>query len=157
MQSWNASTTENWLSVTPTTGSLTAEITVTAIKPNTTSIPRSGTVSISSPPFTPLIAKVIQDTVRSIGIKERALEQQVSIFPNPSTGQLNIQFNSGIDIANASIEIFDILGKSTGIRLDEISKEQLLLNLAELDKGFYIVRISIGQKSVAKKILLLAK
>ncbi len=157
LQSWNASTTENWLSVTPTTGSLTAEITVTAIKPNTTSIPRSGTVSISSPPFTPLIAKVIQDTVRSIGIKERALEQQVSIFPNPSTGQLNIQFNSGIDIANASIEIFDILGKSTGIRLDEISKEQLLLNLAELDKGFYIVRISIGQKSVAKKILLLAK
>ncbi|MDB4062305.1 T9SS type A sorting domain-containing protein [Vicingaceae bacterium] len=155
LQSWNASITENWLSVTPIIGTLTAEITVTATKPNTTSTPRSGIVTISSPPFTPLIAKVVQDTVRSIGIKERGLDQQISIFPNPSTGQLNIRFDSGINLAGATIEIFDIVGKSLNIGLDVLSKEHLLFNLAGLNKGFYIVKINVGQKSIAKKILLL--
>ena len=152
---WNASTTESWLRVSPTNGTLTAEITVTSTKPNSTGLLRSGTVTISSAPFIPLVAKVVQDTVRSIGIKERTIEQQVSIFPNPSTGLLNVKFDSNVDPSTTAIEVFDIVGKTVSYEVNVVSREHLLLNLSGLNKGFYIVKINVEQESFSKKILLL--
>ena len=155
LQNWTANESVSWLTVSPKNGSLTAEITVTATSSNNTSQPRSGTIVISSAPFVPLIAKVVQDTLRSIGINERTLSEQVTIFPNPSTGLLNVTFDTQLDLTDATIEIFDLIGKSVGYEVNSVSREHLLFNLSGLDKGFYIVKINIGPESIAKKILLL--
>ena len=154
LAAWTASESENWMKVSPANGSVTDEITVTATKSNNTGILRSGIVTISSPPFVPLSAKVIQDTVRSIGIKERTLEQQVSIYPNPSEGIINLKMENGQDLSNAIIEVYDIIGKSVNYELDVITREHLVFNLSELNKGFYFIRIKIGEENFAKKILL---
>jgi hypothetical protein len=157
LQNWSARATENWLSVSPTSGVLTAEITVTAKKPNNTGLPRSGSITISSVPFVPLTAKVVQDTVRSIGIKETVLEKQVNIYPNPSTGILHVQLQSDLDLSTSTIEIFDIVGKSVTYEVSSLSREHLLFNLAGLESGFYLVKINVDSQSIVKKVLLQAK
>ncbi len=154
LSAWTVSESENWMKVSPGNGSVTDEITVTATKSNNTGIRRSGIVTISSPPFVPLAARVIQDTVRSIGLKERTLEQQVSIYPNPSEGVVNLKLKNGQDLSNAIIEVYDIIGKSVSCKVDIITREHLAFNFSELDKGFYFIRITIGEESFAKKILL---
>jgi len=155
LSSWSASESENWIDVSPSNGSLTSEITVTATKSNTTGLTRSGIVTLSSPPFIPLAAKVVQDTVRSIGIRERTLKQQVSIFPNPSSEVVNLKFQTEQDVLKASIEVVDLMGKSVKYESKFIARNHLVFNFSGLDQGFYFIKITMNEESFAKKILLL--
>jgi hypothetical protein len=153
--SWNATTAANWLRVSPATGSLTGELTITATNPNTTDRQRSSFITISSAPFIPLQAKVTQDTVRSIGINERLFSDQVKIYPNPSIGEINIKFDKKIDTDNSSIEVRDLVGKLVSYEMRKVSSEHLVFNFSGLENGFYFIRINMMSESLTKKVLLL--
>ena len=153
--SWNATTAANWLRVSPATGSLTGELTITATKPNTTGRQRSSFITISSAPFIPLQAKVTQDTVRSIGISERLFLNQVKIYPNPSIGKINIKFDKQIDTDNSSIEVRDLVGKLVSYEMRRVSGEHLVLNLSGLENGVYFIKLNMGSQSLTRKVLLI--
>jgi hypothetical protein len=153
--SWNATTPANWLNVSPATGSLTGDLTVTATKPNTTGQQRSSFITISSAPFIPLQAKVTQDTVRSIGINETLFSNQVKVYPNPSIGEVNIKFDKEIDTDNSSIEVRDLVGKLVSYEMRKVSGERLVFDLTGLENGVYFIRINMGTESLTKKVLLI--
>ncbi len=85
---------------------------------------------------TPVTQVLVTNT---LGMKVLAQSENVMVFPNPSEGMVNIQLDAGIQ--NASIELFDITGRSI-YRNEDLSSGISTINLSEFDKGIYIYRIS---------------
>jgi hypothetical protein len=93
--------------------------------------------------------------------ENEAMLGEVSIYPNPSNGQVNISYNAKTD-GDYQIKIFDMLGQvvfaethGTGIGLNTIT-----LNLDQLGQGIYLLELSSGnikekQKSSIHKINLI--
>lgn len=95
-------------------------------------------------------------TVQSCtGINSIGLAQSASIYPNPSKGVVNISMNlSGqsyldIKIVNMSGEVVyhELVGSVNGA----ITKT---LNLSDLSKGIYFVRVGTDKEIVMKKVVL---
>jgi hypothetical protein len=80
----------------------------------------------------------------------------VNLFPNPTSGILNISF-SLLDFANTSVHVSDITGKlvmSEG--LGTLGEGQYLrqLDLSRLQKGLYVVNFTTGDATSAFKVVL---
>ena len=72
----------------------------------------------------------------------------LNIYPNPSSGFVNVQSSSYIE----SIKIYDILGKIVLSKSCNIKQEQL--NLQLLTKGTYTIQINTSSHTHHKKIIL---
>ena len=72
-----------------------------------------------------------------------------SIYPNPSKGNLKIEnnFNHKYDIS-----FIDITGKS--IFYKNNNRGSINLNIPNIEKGIYILRIESYSKSLFKKIII---
>jgi hypothetical protein len=79
-----------------------------------------------------------------VGINE--LQNQVNIYPNPTTGELKVTSN-GLRIT--SVEIFDVLGRKQKAE----SKKENEIDISHLPDGVYFVKITIEQETVIKKIV----
>ncbi len=90
----------------------------------------------SNPVITPITQVLVTNT---LGMNTKVESNNMKLFPNPSEGMVNIQLDAGIQ--NASIELFDITGRSI-YRNEDLSSGISTINLSEFDKGIYIYRIS---------------
>lgn len=88
--------------------------------------------------------------VHVLGISEDSLIS-TKIYPNPSSGQLTIDFDTS-KIQQLKIRLIDILGKQ--VYSDVLTSTNKTLNLDNLQKGMYFALFSGGNKSVVKKIIL---
>lgn len=85
-----------------------------------------------------------------IGVTEQSDETPISIFPNPTTGIINLKTPT---FEKTQIEIFDVLGKT--IYQKEISTPETEINLSSLPKGVYFLKaISGNKRSTTQKIIL---
>ncbi len=91
-----------------------------------------------------------------VGIEEYTPEQQViSIFPNPSNGELSIQLSQNV-LQNGELEIIDISGKKIfqkQIANSEIS-EVINLNFLKLSPGVYFVVFKAEGQIARGKIVI---
>lgn len=79
----------------------------------------------------------------------------LSIYPNPTLGNITISCNIAIQPSNVIIQIYDNLGQlilSKNAK-DFSSKFSCSLNLCNLPNGLYMVKVDIGQDSYSKKII----
>ena len=82
-------------------------------------------------------------------------KENVSIFPNPSTGKINIVFDSQLE-NDILIEIFSIQGESIykeNIR-PKHNKFTKQIDLGSIAKGVYLIKFQNNENSVCKKLLL---
>lgn len=70
----------------------------------------------------------------------------VGLYPNPSSDFINIS----TDVEITSVEVFNMLGKRVS-SLSELTNNRL--DVSSLSKGIYILRLSSGNSSIAKKIV----
>ena len=94
-----------------------------------------------------------QDTFDGLGSHSQTLSantfsiNNVQFFPNPLKGnRLIINTNQSLNI-----EIFNVLGKS--VIIDKVSSNKNYLDLNDLSKGIYLVKLSKGNQSVTKKLI----
>ncbi len=73
------------------------------------------------------------------------------IYPNPSSGQLTIDFDTS-RIQQLEIELIDVLGKQ--VYSTTLTPTNKTLNLDHLQKGMYFVLLSEGERSIVKKIVI---
>ena len=74
----------------------------------------------------------------------------VSVFPNPTAGQLEI--NSEINLIS-KIEMYSISGKRI-ITIDDFSTKQSTISLQELESGMYLLKVYDNQNnSITKRII----
>ncbi|MCX6271936.1 MAG: T9SS type A sorting domain-containing protein, partial [Bacteroidetes bacterium] len=79
----------------------------------------------------------------------------LTLYPNPTTGTLNVEFNSAVS-GNTTIRVFDLTGRTVYSEIVE-SKEGLMtreLNLQQLQKGLYFVEISNSGQKLTEKLLI---
>lgn len=91
---------------------------------------------------------IIEFSQGLLGIAE-VQAAEISIYPNPSTGIVNINSKTNID----AIHVYDITGKSVST-VNNILSNQSVLNLSHLAKGVYIVKIVSGKTVTTQKIMI---
>lgn len=90
----------------------------------------------------------ISKVVSSVGIKTISSSEAVSIFPNPTSGILNI---NSIDVAS-SIEIFNVIGEK--VYSGNLVKGNNSIDLSVLSNGAYFVKMNSNNQVITKKVVL---
>ena len=87
------------------------------------------------------------------GINESmSVENDIEIFPNPSTGLINIHTSTKND-EEQFVEVYNLLGAK--IHVSEKSKlSNYTLNLSNQPKGVYFVKVYRGEKCITRKIVV---
>ena len=90
--------------------------------------------------------------INTVEISENSFSIFTKIYPNPSTGKIQIIIDDLKFIKNSSIEIFNMQGII--IYQSEIINTKFDIDLINQTKGFYFVKISAGEKIFTRKILI---
>jgi hypothetical protein len=109
-------------------------------------------LTFSLPPLKP---GVVSTTKVSVPRQDDKLLQDVDVFPNPATDQLNFKFTLSHN-SNVNIKIMDVLGNSVlnvmQQRLENGEQKYTVYIANKLSRGFYFARITAGTESVIKRI-----
>ena len=79
-----------------------------------------------------------------------------SIFPNPASDRVTLQFSSAIQNGSGIVSIYNLLGKEV-LHMVVVMKESLTVSLKDLPEGLYIVRVVQGFGSGSGKIIVNVK
>jgi hypothetical protein len=90
------------------------------------------------------IAKV----VGSVGIKSLTNNDAIAIFPNPTSGILNI---NSIE-ANSSVEVINVIGEK--VYTNSLVKGNNVVDLSGLANGAYFVKLNSNGSITTKKVVL---
>jgi hypothetical protein len=81
-------------------------------------------------------------------------QNEISVYPNPATDQLYIDFN-GIETGKARVSLFDIAGR---IMSDEfLTGEEsgpYRVNTTGIKSGLYLLKVETGQSAFSRKIII---
>ncbi len=87
------------------------------------------------------------------GIKESKLNAvAVNLFPNPANDKLIISLNNSKAV-KGQIEIYDVIGKKAKSLYDVDFTKETAIDISELNKGGYFIKVSIPQGVITKKFL----
>ncbi len=89
-------------------------------------------------------------TITTLSIKDSSLNEQVSVYPNPTLGNLNIDLYRTHQ--NVQIVVRNITGQKIMSRV-LINTSNAQLNLAQLESGFYFLEIHVDENTLTKKII----
>lgn len=84
------------------------------------------------------------------GIAEQHDITNYRLYPNPTTGTMTLEFGEATD---AEVQVFSLVGErvATGIVQHDITHQ---LDLAQLQNGMYLVRVTVNGESKVQKVLL---
>jgi hypothetical protein len=92
----------------------------------------------------------IWDTGTITNLDQLIQDFDADIYPNPSTGQLNIKALHSNDL---TVEIYNLAGKQI-FHKNYKSTNQIQLNLTGNTTGIYLVKISNQENTIVKKLIL---
>ncbi len=97
----------------------------------------------------------LKSTAPLTGLKKFISEDQVRIYPIPAQNQLNIDFAKSIK-GKLEIKIFDLSGKAVYESLisQNLSNQNLQIDLSNLENGNFILYISNGKEFVTKSLVV---
>ena len=75
----------------------------------------------------------------------------IEVFPNPANKELNISLNNSKN-EKATIEFYNLEGKL--IKQFSTNKNYSSINISELNKGIYIIKINVLDKLYSKKLII---
>lgn len=82
----------------------------------------------------------------ALAIENQAIAQ-ISLYPNPVQGLLNITLPSSVQLESATM--YDLLGKATTM----VVGENNTLNTSNLSSGVYILKLETNQGTLTKKVI----
>jgi len=80
-------------------------------------------------------------------------KNQFNIFPNPAANFIQFEFNEIQFNDKMSVELFDLNGKFNSNYTYEIQSNTVLIDVQNLEKGIYVVRLSNGSNRIASKFV----
>ncbi len=90
----------------------------------------------------------VQLVYSTLGTSDAAFENfKFSYYPNPTKNQLNIAANKEI----SKVELFNVLGQK--VQSSDVNATQKQLNISSLQKGFYLMHVTIDNAKKAFKII----
>jgi len=82
------------------------------------------------------------------GIGSKMIQSKISVYPNPTNGLVNVKMDN---MYNATIQVFDIVGKMVYTKNSMSDNEQIDLSGR---KGIYLVKVSDGVSSTTHKVIV---
>jgi plastocyanin len=144
---WSASSDVTWCSFTSSgsgNGTLTANYTE-----NTSNSSRTATITISVTGITPVTVQVIQDG-STVSIPENNVIS-IRLFPNPAKDVVRVNIDNVSD--NTRVFLVDMTGKNMIDRL-VAGNNDFSLNVGNLPRGVYFVKIYSNNKMITRKLIL---
>jgi hypothetical protein len=93
-------------------------------------------------------ATILQDITDCTGITKQSALAAMSIFPNPTTGEVNVIFNSS---AEKTLNLTDLTGRV--ILSQNVSDDKVTLDISAFSNGIYYLRVSSNDASETLKIV----
>jgi len=95
-------------------------------------------------------------TSMNTGITEQTLNEVTNVFPNPFTGQTNLQFSTTV-AAKAGIVAYNLVGEQV-VNLDlgtlQAGEHNHVLNFAGISAGVYLVALTAGNETTTLRVTL---
>ncbi len=91
-----------------------------------------------------------------INSSQNIINNKITIYPNPASSVININYICYDGSEIKTVELFDIIGRSV-IKVDNFNMNNFTLNTSKLNKGSYICRITTNNSYVINKIVELIK
>lgn len=88
-----------------------------------------------------------------VGISEISYENDIEIYPNPSSGNFTINVYNKLKSNSTNIEVYDLLGSKIQ-QVANVKSFPFTMNLPELSSGIYYFKINNGEISVTKKVII---
>ncbi|TXK24756.1 T9SS type A sorting domain-containing protein [Pontibacter qinzhouensis] len=82
-----------------------------------------------------------------------AQEQQFTLYPNPATGFVTIDFKPGTVLKGAQLILFNALGQKVQQHTD-LASEQVQLNVSGLAAGVYVLQVESEKKLTKHKVVI---
>lgn len=95
----------------------------------------------------------IQPITCLVDIDEFLEDFNVSIYPNPSKGDIIINLGD-LDNPMVKIDVYDLMGRKVQVGMENINHGEYSINLSNYPDGMYIVRINTGSHIINRKLLL---
>lgn len=90
----------------------------------------------------------------NVGIFENNDEQQIALYPNPTTGEFQLDIQLSIE-KSVSVSVFDVTGKTVFTQKEQpILKENLSIDLNGFSDGVYLVRVQVGEDVLMRRVIL---
>lgn len=89
--------------------------------------------------------------LHSIGMDEPLNEFDISIYPNPTNGQLFIR-NTRFNKSKCTIQVFNVLGEC--IFKAYLNSEETTIDISEKPKGIYMIKVFSDNACFAKKVIV---
>lgn len=86
-----------------------------------------------------------------VGIETNDIDE-VKVFPNPSTGNITVQFQT---LEEADVSIVNLLGEEVFSKNQISGEKRLNINLHYFAEGIYYLKVKSGKSEYSKKIVLL--
>ncbi len=90
----------------------------------------------------------IQKITSGVGIKSISANNSISIFPNPTTGLLNI---NAVEV-NSSVDVYNVIGDK--VYSNTLVKGNNVVDLSGLANGAYFVKLNSNNQITTKKVVL---
>jgi hypothetical protein len=89
-----------------------------------------------------------------MGINDYSINNGISIYPNPVTNQINIQFDASMTSAKQDVvvDIRNELGQSVKKPLI-MNKNEMIIDVADLPGGVYFIQIKNENNTVNKRFI----
>lgn len=89
---------------------------------------------------------------QTTGLDEILGDDDISIYPNPGHSSLNLINKGSMEINR--ITVLTVSGKMLMDQIIDLDNPIISLNMPELSKGVYIIKIESGKKEIIKKYIL---
>jgi hypothetical protein len=93
------------------------------------------------------------DAAAPIATEDIALDEQIRVFPNPTSGQVTLEMPASLN-QDLRIQVFNLQGQALQFREAPSGQEQLELDLSNYPNGLYFLTITAGKETITKKITL---
>lgn len=111
---------------------------------------KSKTININCMDGT-LINLNVELVPNNFSVSESGLDQQITLFPNPAKNKLNITFDDQVQ-GEKLVSLYAINGSL--IASEKTQNSELIIDVNEIPKGVYFVKIDIGTETILKKVVI---
>ena len=112
------------------------------------SIRGRGTVTASVGANVTIDDVLIEKVTSGVGIKSISANNSISIFPNPTSGLLNI---NAVEV-NSSVDVYNVIGEK--VYSNTLVKGNNVVDLSGLANGAYFVKLNSNGSITTKKVVL---
>lgn len=92
-------------------------------------------------------------SANNVSLDEVPLSQNISVFPNPSNGALNVSL-SHQSSSDVNLVIYDLYGKHIGAYSIEKNKSTFSIENLNLAAGVYVLSFSNGEDTYSQKLII---